>query len=337
MNNLFRCLLWCSFFIMPGLSKGQFHFDDFTFVKTDTNLYAIAISKHSRLVYTRYFNDKPANELFNDQSLTKSIMSLLIGIAIDHGYISSLDEKISRFFPEIINDPDKRKQEITIRQIMNQASGLSHEDLSRLGDYLSLPDPSGYTLAQPMISNPGGLFHYNNAASHLLSVMLTKATGMPTFDFAKKFLFFPLRIEKIQWMKMNDGYYDGSGLLSIRLSVMDMNTIGQMVLDGGRYKGRQILSAAYVQQLVNPVRTYNTGWGFTGSTYALCWYHKNYQGIPIVYGLGWGGQFNFVLPSLHAVVTVNESVRDATAVQQSNKFLTTIFPLILHELKASDN
>lgn len=220
---------------------------------------------------------------------------------------------------------------------MNQASGLSHEDLNQLGAYLSLPDPSGYILALPMISDPGTNFHYNNAASHLLSVILARASGMPTLDFAKKYLFLPLGIDRVQWIKMNDGYYDGSGLLSVRLSVRDMNTIGVMVLDSGRYKGRQIVSAAYIQLLMNPSKTYPTGWGFPGSSYGLCWYHKNYQGIDVVYGLGWGGQFNFIIPSLQAVITVNEGVTDATAVQQSIKFLSQIFPLIFQELNVMYN
>ena len=64
-----------------------------------------------------------------------------------------------------------------------------------------------------------------------------------------------------------------------------------------------------------------------------CWYHKDYRGIPVIYGQGWGGQFNFVIPSFHAVVTVNQSVDDATAVEQSIKFLSKVFPLIFDALE----
>ncbi len=314
-------------------SDAQIRIEDSALIKNDTNLYAIAIRKNDTLIYAHWFNKTAPTDLFNDQSLTKSIMSLLIGIAIDKGYISSLNEKLVRFFPELAKDSDPRKQNITIAQVMNQASGLYHEDLTRLGDYLALPDPSGYTLHQPLQSEPGSVFHYSNAASHLLSLIITKSTGMPTLDFAKKFLFAPLQIDTVQWMKMNDGYYDGSGLLSIRLTVTDMNKIGQLVLDSGRYQGRQIVSSQWIRKLLNPPQLYPTGWGFPGSSYGLCWYHKTWEGIPIIYGLGWGGQFNFIIPSLHAVITVNESVADATAIPQSIKFQSKIFPLILAELK----
>ncbi len=319
--------------IRPSIIKSQIRLDSSLVIKGDTNLYAIAVTKNNISIYQHYFNQKSAADLFNDQSLTKSIMSLLIGIAIDKGYISSLDEKIVKYFPILNEDTDSRKRSITIRQIMNQSSGLYHEDLTRLGDFLSLSDPSSYTLQQPLLTDPDSAFHYNNAASHLLSVIITRSTGMPTLDFAKKYLFGPLQIGKVEWLKMNDGYYDGSGLLSVRLSVMDMNKIGILVLDSGFYKRQQIVSGGYIQQIMNPEKTFPTGWGFPGSVYSLCWYHKNYQGVPITYGLGWGGQYNFIMPALHAVVTVNESVDDAVAIPQSIRFLSKVFPLIFEELE----
>jgi CubicO group peptidase (beta-lactamase class C family) len=333
MKVQFLKLLFIGVVLLPGSSHGQILQDDYIVEKNHPGLYAVVITKNHSLLYEHYFNKKTSAELFNDQSLTKSIVSILIGIAIDKGYISSLDEKIIRFFPELKKDPDQRKREITIRQIMNQASGLHHEELTRLGEFLALPDPSGFTLRQFLLTNPGTVFQYNNAASHLLSVIITKATGMGTLEFANQFLFRPLQIGKVDWMKMKDGYYDGSGLLSIRMSIKDMNRIGLLMLDGGRYMNHQIVSSRFVQLLLNPVKTYQAPWGFPGSEYALCWYHKNYEGIPVTYGLGWGGQFNFIIPSLHAVITVNESVDDEDAIPRAIRFQTDLFPQILRYLQ----
>ncbi|HET7002941.1 MAG TPA: serine hydrolase, partial [Puia sp.] len=333
------CSLPLLFFlaVTPFFSDGQIHIEDSPVVRTDTGLYAIVVSKNHSLIYENYFNQHSATELFNDQSLTKGIMSILIGIAIDKGFISSLDEKIIRFFPDLKQDTDQRKQSITIRQIMNQASGLYHEDLARLDKYLALSNPSAFTIQQTLNADPGTTFHYSNAASHLLSVIITMATGLTTLAFANKYLFGPMKIERVEWMKMNDGYYDGSGLLSIRLSIRDLNRIGWLLLDSGRYGGRQIISSSFIRQLLYPDRVYHTDWGFPGSEYALCWYHKNYRGINIIYGLGWGGQFNFIIPTLHAVITVNESISDATAIRQSILFQEKIFPLILNALERSGN
>jgi CubicO group peptidase (beta-lactamase class C family) len=112
-------------------------------IKNNRQLYSIVVSQNDKIVYNQYFNGKSNQDLFNNQSLTKSVMSLLIGIAIDKGYITSVDDKTVKYFPGLAQDTDKRKQNITIRQIMNQASGLWHEDLGangNIGEYLALPD-----------------------------------------------------------------------------------------------------------------------------------------------------------------------------------------------------
>src|ERR1700760_4690803 len=106
-------LSWIFFLIIiPFFSNGQIHIGDSAMVKNDSALYAIAVTKNKKLIYEHYFNQKSAKELFNDQSLTKGIISILIGIAIDKGFIKSLDEKIIRFFPELKQDTDQRKQTI---------------------------------------------------------------------------------------------------------------------------------------------------------------------------------------------------------------------------------
>ncbi|HEY8930974.1 MAG TPA: serine hydrolase [Mucilaginibacter sp.] len=318
-------LLSCSAF-------AQINIDTSKLISDNKQLYAVVISRNDKLIYNKYYNGKSGNELFNNQSLTKSVMSLLIGIAIDKGYISSVDEKIVKYFPELKQDTDKRKQEITIRMIMNQASGLWHEDLTRLGQYLSLPDQSGYILKQPLVSEPGKVFHYNNAGTHLLSAILTKATGMTTLQFANKYLFGPMSVRDVVWGKMKDGYYDGCGLLSVQLHTTDLNRITSLLLHEGKFNGKQIIPARWIRELLQPAIFYKTDWGFEGSTYALCFYHYNYKNSPVTYGLGWGGQFTFVISDKKAVVTVNESIADATAIRASNLFLFRIFPLIYKQL-----
>jgi CubicO group peptidase (beta-lactamase class C family) len=307
--------------------------DTSVYLKNNAGIYSIIIAKNDRVVYRKYYKDYNENSLFNDQSLTKSIVSILIGMAIDKGYIHSADEKIADFFPELKTDPDKRKQEITLRRIMCQSSGLYHEDLTQLATFLSLPDPSAYVLAAPLVADPGKEFHYNNAATHLLSLILTKSTRMDTRTFAKKFLFDPLGIQEFEWAKMRDGYYDGSGLLSIRLRSEDMAKIGLLLLNKGAYKQQQLIPAQWVTSLIHPDIFYPTEWGFYRSTYALCYYHADYKGVPITYGMGWGGQFLILIPSLSTVVVANESIADSHAIQQSETFTRHIFPLIFDQLE----
>lgn len=306
--------------------------DTVTAIRDNPGLYSIVVSRDNHIVYEKYFNGMGKDDLRNDQSLTKDICSLLIGIAIDKGYIPSVDEKISRWFPELNKDTDDRKRNITIRDLMNQASGLYHEQLGTLTgirDFLALPDPSGYTLQAPMAGDPGREWHYNNAATHLLSLIITRSTGMNTLSFAEKYLFEPLDIQAVNWMKMKDDYYDGSGLLSIRLRTCDLIKIGSLLLQEGRYEGRVIVSRKWIDSILRPASPYNADWGFQGSTYALCWYHARAYGVDIIYGMGWGGQFLVIIPSLRTVMAVNESVSDVHAIAQSTLFITRIFPELL--------
>src|SRR6185437_871417 len=185
-----KLLCFFCFITFTGtFSYGQDAIDTSVYLRNNPNIYALIIAKDNKIIKSAYYNNYSKNSLFNDQSLTKSICSLLIGIAIDRHYIKSVDEKLTVFFPGLKNDPDKRKQDITIRQVMNQASGLYHEDLRRLNVFLGNSDPSSLVLSVPLMADPGKEWHYNNAASHLLSVILTKATGMDTKTFAAKYLF----------------------------------------------------------------------------------------------------------------------------------------------------
>ncbi|HEX6428172.1 MAG TPA: serine hydrolase [Niastella sp.] len=314
--------------------NAQLSLDTSSNVRNNKAIFSLVVSVKDSVLYARSFNGKKNDDLFNNQSLTKSIEAVLIGIAIDKGFIRSLDTRVADMLPDLKNDPDKRKLNITVGDVMNQTSGFWHENLERLDIYLGLNDPSGHVLKQPLVSEPGSTLHYNNAASHLMSVILSKATGQTTFEFARKYLLEPLDIHHVEWPKMKDGYYDGSGLLSVRMSTVDVNKIGSLLLNGGHYKGKQVVSQKWVQTLLKPVKTYPAPWGLVNTTYGLCFYHKTYNGEPVIYGMGWGGQFLIVVPGLDAVIAVNQQVNDQTARQQSTIFMGSIFPLIYEQIKA---
>jgi len=183
-----------------------------------------------------------------------------------------------------------------------------------------------------MVSSPGKVWHYDNAATHLLSVILTKATGKETHRFAKEALFQPLGITGTEWSKMRDGYDDGSGLLSLHLHSADLVKIGRLILQKGIYNKQQIVSGKWINGLLQPDVSYPSYWGFEHSTYAQCFYHFTYKGTPITYGMGWGGQFLVVIPSQNAIIVINENTADANAIRQSDTFITKIFPVIFNYL-----
>jgi CubicO group peptidase (beta-lactamase class C family) len=318
---------------MPASAQNENGLDTLTYLRNNPNVYAILVQKDDHLLYRQYYNNRDENSLFNEQSLAKSVCSLLIGIAIDKGYIKSVDEKLADLFPELMADTDKRKQAITVRMVMNQASGLYHEDLTRLRTFLELPDPSGYVLSAPLVADPGKEWHYDNAASHLLSVIITKVTHMDTKSFADKNLFGPLGITQYEWAKMKDGYYDGSGLLSIQMRSADMLRIGELILNNGIWTNQRIVSEKWINAILDPKVHYPATWGFPNSSYGFDFYHFVYQGVAVTYGMGWGGQFLVIIPTLHAVVMINENISDVNAIRQSNAFIHQIFPVIFDQLK----
>ncbi|NML38887.1 serine hydrolase [Chitinophaga sp. G-6-1-13] len=333
---------WKSILLLPAImitlqGAGQSLPDTASVLTKNAAVYQLVISQKGRIIFNHTYNGQQPDTLHNSQSLTKSILSILIGIAIDKGYIASVDQEIGQWFPELAKDPDARKQHITLHQIMDQASGLWHENLEGgLGEYLSQPNPSQYVLAQPLISTPGEVFHYNNAATHLLSVVLTRASGMPAATFAQRFLFGKLGIQQADWKKMNDGYDDGAGLHSVYLSTTAINKIGNLLLQEGQYNGQIIVSRKWVRTLLQPPLTRATNWGFAGSQYALCWYHVRYENQPVTYGMGWGGQYMIIIPHLNAVIAIHERVNDATAVRQALYFENEIFPLLWRYLQTRD-
>lgn len=293
------------------------------------SLYCIVISLKDTIRYEQHFNGTKDSDVFDDQSLTKSIGSLLIGIAIDKGLIAGPDEKLTHWFPELKKDTDRRKQDITLRQVMNQASGLHHENLESptgISDYMALADPGGYILQAPLLSTPGEILHYNNAGTHLLSLILAKSCGTDVRSFAEKNLFGPLGITTLEWEKMKDGSYDLAGLQNVRLRTADLIKIGSLLLHEGRYGGQQIVSKKWISQLLQPDIHYPAPWGFPSSQYALCWYHTTFKGNQMIYGLGWGGQFLIVVPALQMVMAINQSHEDNKAVRQSGRFIEAIFP-----------
>ena len=156
---------------------------------------------------------------------------------------------------------------------------------------------------------------------------------MNTLAFAEKYLFGPLGIIDVSWAKMNDGYYDGCGLLSVHLRTGDLVKIGSLLLHDGKFGQQAIVSKNWIDGILHPAVSYNTEWGFENSRYALFWYHAVYKGTDLVYCQGWGGQYLIVIPELKVVIAVNQNHEGATAPGQPYIFTRRIFPLIYAQIR----
>jgi CubicO group peptidase (beta-lactamase class C family) len=257
---------------------------------------SVLIVRNGYLVIEAYFYPHRQSTVRGILSCSKSFLSALVGIAIEEGYIESLDQKVLDFFPDrtIAND-DSRKQAMTLEHLLTMRCGLdwpeSSVSYSSSGNILRQMFDSGdwvqFVLDRPMAAEPGTTFNYSTGASHLLSAVLEKATGMRLGIFARTYLFEPLAISSARWSSGPEGVGFGGGGLHIRSR--DMAKFGYLYLEGGVWNGQQVVPADWVEASV------------AGPYYGYQWWRLGNGGYA---ALGYKGQRIVVLPNLEMVVVI---------------------------------
>jgi CubicO group peptidase (beta-lactamase class C family) len=188
-------------------------------------------------------------------SVGKMITGTLIGIAVDRGFIASIDEPVLGFFPDRqIANRDARKEAMTIAHLLAQRSGLYHgDDGSHTQEDIAMeasPDRVQWILDRPMAEEPGGTWYYSNANLHLAAAVLARATAMSPLAFARRYLFGPLHIVDVAWEADPQGINAGSG--GQQLLPLDLAKIGQLHLDRGLWEGRRVVSEEWVTRATSP-------------------------------------------------------------------------------------
>jgi CubicO group peptidase (beta-lactamase class C family) len=291
---------------------------------SDPNVHAVLVARGGRLVFERYFSGADeipgrlygsrvenvsfdADTLHNLKSASKSVASLAVGIAIDRGLIPSVNEPIFSFFPELSDLRSPEKDRIQLMHALTMSMGLQWvEATPATGDdndevrMHRASDPCRYVLGLPVTTPGGQEFFYNTGALTLVSAIVRKATGRPLDEFARETLFEPLGITKVEWTRVKGDADAGGGL---RLRPRDMAKIGQLVLAGGRWNDRQIVSKAWIETSTAPKlkATDNQSYGY------LWWLGRsrfNKGEVHWVGALGRGGQAIRIVPELDLVVVV---------------------------------
>ena len=297
--------------IGPGLAK-----------QTEAAPNGVVVIRHGALVYEQYFAGQDmygyvvpynANTLHDIASITKGVVALLIGIAFDRGWLSDLDAPIVSFFPEYADLRNPEKDRITLRHLLAMTSGLdwperaislnNWENIVRQG--WSASDPYRFVLARPVKTTPGTAWNYNSGGVWLLGLILTKVSGQPIEEFAKEALVEPLGIKDEVWDRFRNGDAGTSG--GLRLRPRDLAKLGQLVLNGGVWHGRQIVSADWIKQMTAPQSPRGTWFSFARSYGYLWWQGQSLIGdhdIEWIGALGRGGQRLYVVPALDLVVAV---------------------------------
>jgi CubicO group peptidase (beta-lactamase class C family) len=215
-----------------------------------STLYGLLVIKNGHLIAEGYFNEGAVEQLSGRQSATKSFTSALVGIALDQGYLSSVDQKMMDFFPEFADQiTDSRKEQITIRDLLQMRAGYPDEE--RTPTYLEIMFFSDnwhwvpHIVDFPLTSDPGTKFQYSNLTSHILGVIVARACNTDLKPYGQANLFLPIDAEVGDWSADADGY--NMGALEIYVTARDMAKFGLLYLNDGEYEGNQVLSADWVR------------------------------------------------------------------------------------------
>ena len=268
-----------------------------TVQKAGFPIHSLLIARNGRILLEAYFYPYDGKAPHSTSSVTKSITTTLIGIAIDQGKLS-LDDHMVSFFPEYtIANLDARKKAITIRHLASMSAGMECNGLPdelTVRDMEASPDWVQFALDRPMASEPGKQWNYCGLWMHLLSAILEKATGMPAQEFARINLFEPLGIQAGTWPADPQGVNMGAG--NLRLLPTDMAKLGLLWLQQGKWNGRQIVSSEWVRQSV--VRRFQAG----SDSYGYGWWISDGLAGPSYDAVGTGGMRITVDPTLNLVL-----------------------------------
>lgn len=281
--------------------------------------------------YTNYNNYGP-DSIKNIMSVTKTFTGVLVGLAIEKGFIQSVDDPISKYLTGIVTFPDDIIASITIDQLLKMTFGHSWNGTSTTSlfeeCFYDSEDNLQYIIDLPLVNTPGTVFNYSDGASHLLSAIISEATGINTSVFAKTNLFDPLGIQKFTWATDNRGYPIGAAYL--RITPADMVKFGNLILNKGKYNGIQIVPESWITTMTSPKISTNNDVLY-GPEYGYQIWLGNAGGKNYYMAMGWGGQFIFILPDHNTVITATCWTSDLTY-EEAGEHWTKIIRIIVERI-----
>jgi len=259
---------------------------------------SVVLARRGSLILDEYFGLGERDTIHTTRSASKAITSALVGIAIDHKFVASVDEPLLPFFPEYkgkISHWDEAKNEITLSHILSMTSGIrGNEDAMYPTD-----DWTQFYLDQPLANKPGKKFSYATSGVVSLGGVISSSSGLSVAEFTNQYLFAPLGITKYFWPGTSRGLaMTGGGL---KLQSRDMAKFGQLYLDKGLWKGKRVISGSWIDQSTKKHSTSD----LYGEDFGYLWrmIDRKIEGRKVRSYEAWGngGQFIMIFPSLELV------------------------------------
>jgi len=293
-------------------------------------IHNILILKNNKLVFEEYFKGYKLNytapnlngELIDYSrttdhpmhSVSKSVTSVIFGIAVKNGYITDLNKKIIDYFPEYADLLTGNKANITIHHLLTMTCGLAFDEWTypytdtrnEFRQAMDIDDPIQFILSKPMVSDPGTQFHYSSGSGLVLAAILEKVTGKKFLDYANENLFDPLRSEGGGWTSSHSGLTLASSGLYFK--ARELTKIGLLFLNNGQWEGKQIITPEWIelsqQGYINTINLF-----YQNSTYGYQWWITSFtiNGVSrkCFFAVGWGNQFMYIIPDLNMIIEFN--------------------------------
>ncbi|WJR65515.1 serine hydrolase [Neorhizobium sp. CSC1952] len=263
-------------------------------------LKVVLVSRNGETLAERAFNGRSVNASTNIKSASKSIVSCLVGIAIDKKLLEGPDQKVAPILKaDLPADPDPRIHDITIGNLLSMQAGLSRMSGPNYGRWVASRNWVRFALSEPFDGEPGGSMLYSTASTHLLSAILTRVGRKSTLALAREWLE-PVENFRIgSWDRDPQGIYLGGN--NMAMTARSLLAFGELYRNGGRTKdGVQVVSRSWIDQSWTP----RTNSRFSGDGYGYGWFLRHIGGEDVRFGWGYGGQMLYIVPSLGLTVVM---------------------------------
>lgn len=287
-------------------------------------LQALLVAHHGEPVIEYAAEEGELSQPANIKSLSKTIMSALIGIAIDRGVFSGVEQPVTELLDgRVPENTDPRINEISVGNLLSMQAGLERTSGPNYGRWIASDDWVAYILARPFVDEPGGGMLYSTGNTHLLSAALTDSSGHNTHELAQAWLGEPLKIAIPPWTRDPQGIYLGGNEMA--LSPRALLAFGELYRQGGVVDGQRVLSEAWIEASWQP-RTRSV---FNHDQYGYGWFITKLDGQRIYYGWGYAGQMLYVIPDLDMTVVM---VSDPTPPSPGRSYLRRLEKLVTEVL-----
>ncbi len=303
--------------LLPGLDTGVLQQRS----RAMPRLHSLLISHQGIPVFEQYFAGRHAGQPANLKSASKSVMSALVGLALQNGQIKDINQPIVDFFPEYIGtELEDTVRRITVRNLLTMQGGLASTSGRNYGPWVASRNWVDAALKSPMVADPGTAMIYSTGTTHLLSAIIARASGMNTKEFAQRYLADPMGFRMAYWSRDPQGVYFGGN--DMEITPRQMLGIGELYLNGGVHDGKRILSEQWVLDSHQPHAESPRG---EGRHYGYGWWLRDMADLQVPLAWGYGGQFIFVVREYDLVIVITS---DSNPGPERGPHMRSIYDLV---------